>query len=387
MRPIYGLAFSTGMYIFALGMIIPILPFQILELGGTPYQATLIYAVFSGVSVLTLRFWGLMSDRFGRVGVLWLSVCVTALSYIWLAYADSLWQVYAARALAGAFAAWLPVSQAYVSDVISPEKRASAMGLLGVGFGVGFTLGPAVGGYLASNTVGFMIPFLVAGGVCIATLLLSIVFVPEPAVQHQNQNTAPDAMPHSIWRDKALLLVLGLYFGVSVLFTSIEGVLAVWGEATLDWQPRDVGYLLMTAGLGSIIAQGFLIRIATRKFRESGTIFIGLIGLALSMIALSLAYSSLTVTAALFSIAVFMGLHNPAMQSLISQIAPEEYRGKVLGIAQAAASLARVFGPLWAGLVFQELGGNSVFGIVAGCMVILCLFGWRILRPYKNPTA
>ncbi len=364
-------------------MIIPILPFQILELGGTPLQATLIYAVFSGVSVLTLRFWGLMSDRFGRVGVLWLSVSMTALSYIWLARADALWEVYASRALAGAFAAWLPVSQAYVSDVIAPEKRAAAMGLLGVGFGVGFTIGPAVGGYLASSTGGFAAPFTAAGGVCLLTLLLSIIFVRNPTVQHQAAKT--DSVTHSIWRDKALLLVLGLYFGVSILFTGIEGVLAVWGEAMLDWQPSDVGYLLMTAGLGSIIAQGFLIRLATRKFRESGTILIGLVGLAVCMTGLSFAYNTPTVTVALFGIAIFMGLHNPAIQSMISQLAPEELRGKVLGIAQAAASLARVIGPFWAALAFQGFGGSSVFMIAAGGMVIMCLFGWKILSPYRNP--
>ena len=380
MRPIFSLAFTTGMYVFALGMIIPILPFQILELGGTPFQATLIYAVFSGVSVLTLRFWGLMSDRFGRVGVLWLSVSVTALSYIWLARADALWEVYASRALAGAFAAWLPVSQAYVSDVIRPEKRAAAMGLLGVGFGVGFTIGPAVGGYLASSTGDFVAPFTAAGGVCLVTLLLSIALVRNPTVQYQAAKS--DSVPHSIWRDKALLFVLGLYFGVSVLFTGIEGVLAVWGEAVLDWQPSDVGYLLMTAGLGSILAQGFLIRVSTRKFRESGTILIGLVGLAVCMIGLSFACTTLSVTAALFGIAVFMGLHNPAIQSMISQLAPEELRGKVLGIAQAAASLARVIGPFWAALAFQQFGGSSVFMIAAGGMVVMCLFGWGILRPY-----
>ena len=378
MRPIIPLAVTTGMYIFAVGMFIPILPFQFLDLGGTAFQATLIYTVFSGVSVLTLRFWGLMSDRFGRVRVLWLSVSVTALSYIWLAYADALWQVYAARALAGAFAAWLPVSQAYVSDVIAPEKRATAMGLLGVGFGVGFTLGPALGGYLASYTGGFTAPFIAAGGVCMLVLVLTIASVREPRAYHQELK--PDTATHSIWRDKVLLWVLGLYFGVSVIFTGIEGVLAVWGETYLDWTPSDVGYLLMIAGLGSILAQGGLIRIATRKFRESGTILIGLFGLVFSMVGLSLAYTTPAVTAALFGIAVFMGLHNPAMQSLISQIAPEEYRGKVLGIAQAAASLARVFGPFWAALAFQQFGGNSVFIIAAVSMTIMSLIGWRILR-------
>ena len=384
MRPIIALAVATGIYVFAMGIIIPILPFQILELGGTPVQATLIYTVFSGVSVLTLRFWGLMSDRFGRMPVLWVAVGCTALSYLWLAVADTLWQVYAARALAGAFAAWLPVSQAYVSDVIAPEKRATAMGLLGVGFGVGFTLGPALGGYLAATTGGYVWPFGLAALTCGATLVISMVLIREPQ-RHQNTPQV-QARHHSLWRDRALLLVLGLYFFVSVLFTGIEGVLAVWGEIHLDWKPDDVGYLLMIAGLGSIIAQGGLIRIATRKFRESGTIMIGLIGLALCMAGLGVSYTTPSVTAALFGIAIFMGLHNPAMQSLISQIAPEEYRGKVLGIAQATASLARVFGPFWAALVFQQFGGNSVFITAAACMAILCLFGWTILRNHKNPV-
>ncbi|NQY82947.1 MAG: MFS transporter [Alphaproteobacteria bacterium] len=385
MRPVFGLAAATGIYILALGIIIPILPFQILSLGGTPVQATLIYSVFSGVSVLTLRFWGQMSDQFGRTPILWLSVAVTAISYLWLANASTLWEVYSARALAGAFAAWLPVSQALISDVVPGEKRAPAMGLLGVGFGVGFTIGPALGGYLASNSgaaLDFWTPVTLAAGICALTLIATIILVREPI--RQQRQADPSATIHSIWRDRQLLLLLGLYFGISVLFTGIEGVLAVWGESALDWQPNDVGYLLMIAGLGNILAQGVLIRIATRKYREARTVVIGLIGLIAAIGVLSVSITTVPVIAALFSIAVFMGLHNPAMQSLISQIAPEEWRGKVLGIAQAVSSLARVIGPIWAGLVFQTFGGNTPFDVAFGMGCLLLLIGIKILRPHFN---
>lgn len=385
MHSVFALAFVTGVYVLALGIIIPVLPFQILALGGSPAQATLIYSVFSGVSVLTLRFWGQMSDRFGRTPILWLSVFATSLSYLWLAYASTLWEVYAARALAGAFAAWLPVSQALISDIVPSAKRAPAMGLLGVGFGFGFTIGPALGGYLASTNSAeydFWTPFGLASLVSFATLLATLALVREPAKRTQK---APDRSRHSVLRDKPLLAVMILYFCVSVLFTGIEGVLAVWGERQHHWQPKDIGYLLMIAGVGSIVSQGFLIRLANKRLREAKTALLSIAGLFVSVTLLAMSQGFAMIALGLLLTAIFIGLHNPAIQSLISQIAPEDIRGKILGIAQATASTARVIGPLWAGLVFQTWGGNSPFFVAIVFAITLFGLGLIVLPQHFPP--
>ena len=376
------LAICLAVYILGLGIIIPVLPFHILSLGGSPAEATAVYSIYSGVSVLTLRFWGQMSDRFGRLPVLWVSTLMTALSYLWLAYAGTIWEIYAARALAGAFSAWLPVAQALVSDEVEADRRAPAMGMLGVGFGIGFTIGPFLGGTLSGGgeSTDFATPYLLAFGLAVATAVATALLLREPAHHHTSENHAP----HSIWRDRQLLWLLVLYFGLSVVFTGIEGVLAVWGEAEWNWQPKDLGILLMFAGLGNILAQGGLIRLANRHLREARTILLALLLLCASIAGLAFATGFLGITIALVGIAIAMGLHNPAIQSLFSQLAPPEARGKVLGIAQAVSSFARVIGPLWAGLAFQIVGGNSPFWIALSIGILLLTSAVFILKPHLH---
>src|SRR6478736_1745262 len=133
------------------GLVIPLLPFYAERFTASPLQMTLLFATYSLMSMVAAPLWGRLSDRVGRRPVLMASMAAAALAYVWLALADALWMVFAARAFAGACAGNIAAAQAYVADITAPEARAKGMGMIGAAFGVGFIIGPVIGGLVAGN--------------------------------------------------------------------------------------------------------------------------------------------------------------------------------------------------------------------------------------------
>src|SRR6202030_1348821 len=133
------------------GLVIPLLPFYAERFAASPQEVTALIAVFSLMSMLTAPIWGRLSDRVGRRPVLMISMAAAALAYLWLGFADALWMLFAARGLAGACAGNIAAANAYVADVTTPENRAKGMGMIGAAFGLGFIIGPALGGLVAGN--------------------------------------------------------------------------------------------------------------------------------------------------------------------------------------------------------------------------------------------
>src|SRR2546423_12491984 len=133
------------------GLVIPLLPFYGLRFAASPQQVTVLLAIFSLMQLFTAPLWGRLSDRVGRRPVLIVSMAASVLAYIWIGSATALWMLFAARALAGACAGNVAAAQAYIADVTKPEDRARGMGLIGAAFGLGFIIGPALGGLIAGN--------------------------------------------------------------------------------------------------------------------------------------------------------------------------------------------------------------------------------------------
>ena len=133
------------------GLVIPLLPFYAVQFHASPQEVTVLMAVFSLMSMLTAPIWGRLSDRVGRRPVLMVSMGAAALAYLWMGFANALWMLFAARAFAGACAGNIAAAQAYIADVTPPEKRARGMGMIGAAFGLGFIIGPALGGVVAGH--------------------------------------------------------------------------------------------------------------------------------------------------------------------------------------------------------------------------------------------
>ena len=164
------------------GLVIPLLPFYAERFGASPLQMTLLFAVYSLMSMLAAPFWGRLSDRVGRRPVLMASMAAAALAYLWLGFASRLWMVFAARAFAGICAGNIAAAQAYIADVTPPEKRARGMGMIGAAFGLGFIIGPVIGGIVAGSdlkTADLQTPGFIAAGLSAAALLGVVVLLRE----------------------------------------------------------------------------------------------------------------------------------------------------------------------------------------------------------------
>src|ERR1700756_27828 len=173
------------------GLVIPLLPFYAVRFGASPQQVTVRLAVFSLMQLFTAPLWGKLSDRVGRRPVLMISMAASVLAYLWIGSATAEWMLFAARALARACARNIAAAQAYIADITTPEGRAKGMGLIGAAFGLGFIIGPALGGLLAGNdpaSADLAMPAWVAAGLS-GMALLGVMFVlPESQPLEARQN-------------------------------------------------------------------------------------------------------------------------------------------------------------------------------------------------------
>ena len=386
-KSLLPLAAATCVNIIGLGVVIPLLPFAVKSVGGGNFEAAAIFSVFSACSLLSAPFWGRLSDKIGRKPVMLISVLATAISYVWLANADSIFAIYASRAFAGFTAGWLATSQAFVADVTCPEDRAKGMGLLGAAFGIGFTIGPAIGGFaVGGENPDFVGPAYISA-VCVAVgLLITLVLVKEPN-RHSETEAEMGSDALRVLGDRKLRRLMIPYFLVALVFTGVEGTFALWGASVLEIGAREVGYFLAFAGIVSAIVQGGLVGRLSKRLGEVRVALIGVTALLLAVVSMILVTDVTWLAVPMALLAIAMGFHNPAMQSLMSQEAPADWKGGVMGAAQSAASLARIAGPALAGLAFANISVTSQFWI--GAIILLPVLGMvlALKKPVDAPNA
>lgn len=324
-RPLLPLILATVFGIIGLGMVVPVLPFQVTALGGRSGAAPLIFSAFSMAAVISAPIWGWLSDRLGRRPVLLASAGVTLLSYLWLARADDLVELYACRILAGLAAGWFAASAAYVADVTGDADRAKGMGLLGAAFGIGFTIGPGLGAWAVGGAnPDYTLPAYAAAGCSAISLGIAILFVREP-VRHGAAGVVRFAT--DVLRDRNISLLLMLHFTIHLVFTALEGVFAIWAAARFGLGAREVGYYLAFSGLVTVLVQGGLVRKVVPAFGEGRVLVFAAGAMMLTMLGILLVDAPIMILLPMGLLALGIGLHNPAMQSLLSQIAPDTMRG------------------------------------------------------------
>lgn len=359
------------------GIIIPLLPFMALELGAGPQEVTLLVATHSLAVLLTAPLWGRLSDRWGRKPVLLIAFLGAAGAFLILAFADALWMLFAARALAGSLSGDLVGGPAYISDVSPPERRAKSMGLYGAAFALSFTIGPALGAALAGGdpaTADFRTPALLSATLAVAAFVLGLVLLPESRRPGSVPKAAPGRNLRRILAElhyPNLPLITAILFLIGIVFVSMESTIALWSAEALEWGPRQVGYLFTFAGIVAIIVQGGLIGPLSRRFGEARLV-VGatvLLGFGMALVPLSQGLPLLLV--AIACLAAGFGLGNPSLHSLISRLSHAERTGGALGLGQAANSLARVVAPPCAGFLFETLGRGAPYVAGAAVMVLV----------------
>lgn len=350
------LFFTMVVVMMGFGMIIPILPFYIIEFGAGGSAMGLLMATYAVMQFIFSPIWGGVSDRIGRKPVLMIGVLGNAIAQILFGFSTELWMLIASRVLAGVLSsATLPTAMAYIGDSTSERDRGGGMGIIGAAMGVGMVLGPGIAGWLA--TFSLAAPFFLAAGLSLLALVLIFLVLPEslpPEKRTQGMTGISGPQLRELWR--ALFSPIGfllmLSFLVSFGLTNFEIVFGLYANAVHGYGPQQVGWLLTFIGLVSAIVQGGLTGPFTRRFGEVVVIKASLLGSAVGFAIMVLADSFAGVLLTTGFFVTSNAMLRPAVSALISRRASMG-QGVAMGLNNAFMSLGRSVGPLWAGFIYD----------------------------------
>lgn len=372
--------------VIGLGMVIPMLPFYAVAFGATPSDVAWLFAIYSACQFVAAPAWGRLSDRVGRKPVLLLCFAGTAAAYAWFAYVGSLTEMYVSRAFAGAMAGWMATGQAWIADTTEPARRARGMGMLGAAFGIGFVIGPTIGAIaVGAREPDFSTPILFSAGASTIAFVIAATLIREPKTHAARDGEELAEAATRLFSMPLLLLLLGIYFAGYFIFVGMESMLALWTREMLGLGPRDVGLLLAFAGVCMVIVQGRLIGPLAARFGEAQLILAGIVVLFAGLLAIPAASSVYMMLLPMALLAVGQSVSNPSIQSLVSRVAPADWKGGVMGAAQGAASMGRITGPLCAGVLYESIGPDWPFyggALLLIPVFVLALVSARLTRRY-----
>jgi len=369
-----------------LGLVVPLLPFYGALFEVEAWQVTLLFATSATGQFLGELTWGGLSDRTGRRPVILITILGMALGYLVLAFAPNIWVAIAARGVSGFFSGNISTIQSYIVDVTPPDRLAGRLGLIGAAIGVGFVVGPTLGGVLAQpelGPAGFQPPLFVATALSLLAALGTLLFLRESRDAKARAIQTPRLLAalNDALGDPAPRRLLASTFIAFTGFSSIWAVIGLWGFAEFSWGPRIVGLLMGAMGLGIVVGQG-LAGPAIRRLGEVRTIVLGLglTGLPLALISVTPWESA---AAILLVVAVTANsVSQPATSLLISRATGPDQQGAILGANAAASALAKVLGPVSSGLLFSAVGHNAPFifaALAMGPAIYLASRGGRSL--------
>ncbi|MCC6146134.1 MAG: MFS transporter [Anaerolineaceae bacterium] len=384
-RNLVILFFTLVVVMMGFGLIIPIMPFYIESFGASGVALGAMMSIFSVAQFILSPLWGSLSDRYGRKSILLVGAVGNALFLILFGLATQLWMLFAFRALAGILsAATLPTAMAYISDSTDERSRGGGMGIFGAAMGTGMVLGPALGGWLASDSLS--LPFFVGAGLSILAVLAIVAFLPESLpVANREVGGRVSGVSLSGLRESLsgpIGYLNGLAFLVFFALTNFEAIFGLYAQYRYAYGPAQVGLILTVIGLVSALVQGAITGPVTRRFGEEVVIRASLAASAVGFIVMLFAwdFSSVLVTVGLFVFANAM--LRPAISSLVSRSAGSQ-QGAVLGINNSFGSLGRIVGPLWAGWMIDV---NLSFPYITGALIMAAvfIFGQTRLRREHN---
>jgi len=348
------------------GIIIPVIPSLIMELTGESLSDSSIYGgwllfLYAFMLFVCAPILGNLSDRVGRRPVLLASLGAYAFDYLMMAFAPTIAWLFVGRAVAGITGATGSAANAYIADVSAPEDRAANFGLIGAAWGLGFILGPVIGGVLGGY--GTRVPFLAAAGLAAANLVYGFFAIPESlAPEHRRAFSFTRANPVGALRSmKHFPVVFGLF--VSLVFYQLahDANPSVWSYFTMlkfGWSEREVGLSLGVFGVLNTLVQAVLIRRVIPVLGERRTAALGL-----SMTSAGFLGFALAPSAGLFLLCMVPfalgGLAMPALRGIMSNAVPEDRQGELQGAITSVTSLTMIFAPLLMTRLFHAFTGEA----------------------------
>ncbi len=383
--PLLAIFLIVAVDVLGLTIMIPLLPFYAEKMGATPTQVGWLIGVYAACQLVSGPLLGRASDTTGRKPLLLVSQVGTLIGFLILAFAPSLWIVFLARVIDGATAGNLSLAQAYISDVTRPEERAKSFGVIGIAFGMGFLIGPAISGYLAKFD--YRDPIFAAAALS-ATSILATTFLLPGARTGAAPADGPAGRRLSLlqwgeyaryFREPRLAPRLFQFLAFAFAFAMFTAGFPLFAERRLHFGPEQVGYAWAYAGLLGIFLQGPALGKMVKKFGESNLNRIGFLGYAAGYAALAFSFDVRALIVATTFCAIG-SLVRPTLTSMITQSAPRQEQGVVLGLTQSLTSIAQIAGPPFAGLLIQH-GMLGSWGVVAAAVVFV---GFLLASRAKN---
>ncbi|WP_170340416.1 TCR/Tet family MFS transporter [Ruegeria arenilitoris] len=363
-----------------IGLVMPIMPQLIVEVQGGSLASAAIWGGILSTAFAAMQFLfgpvlGNLSDAYGRRAVLLVSLFVMSLDYVVMALAGSIWLLLIGRIVGGITAATHSTAAAFMADVSKPHEKAANFGLIGAAFGVGFVLGPLMGGLLSEY--GTRAPFWAAAGLSFANFLLGLAVMPETVTDKNRRGfrwhrARPDSALRAIAALPGIRPLLWVYFLYSV---SIYVYPAIWSYFTTErfgWSPQMIGLSLAVYGLGMAAVQGGLIRPATRHLGERTTIVWGMIFEIVSFLALGFLTNG-TIALMLIPITALGAVVTPALQAQMSRATPDSQQGELQGVLAALHALSMVISPLVMTTVFAQFARVDAAFYLPGAPFLLAL--------------
>jgi DHA1 family tetracycline resistance protein-like MFS transporter len=386
--PLLPIFLIVAVDVLGFTIILPLLPFYSERLGASPTAVGAVVSIYAVFQLISGPILGQLSDRFGRRPVLLISQLGTLAGFIFLAFSTQLWMVFFARALDGATAGNLTTAQAYISDVTKPEERAKSFAIIGVAFGFGFLIGPAISGFLAQ--FGYQAPIFAACGLSFTSILCTFFLLPRREPTHRQNEDAGPAAPGGkrlslfswgeyarYFKDPVLARLLLRWLLFSFSFATFMSCFALFAERRYEWKGhpvglREIGFIFAFFGFIGILMQGGLVGRMVKRFGEERVVMLGFLGSFLG-------YAGLAFTHTIPSMLWVLGLSSiigsglrPALTSLITQKAGRREQGVIIGLTQSLTSIAQIIAPIIGGALIQERL-LSIWAVWAGVLAGLAL--------------
>lgn len=363
--------------VLGLTVMYPLLPFYAEHFGATATEVGLLVSAYAACQLVSGPLLGRASDHMGRRLLLLLSQAGTLLGFLILANARALWMVFLSRVIDGATAGNLSLAQAYISDVTRPEERARSFGIIGIAFGIGFLIGPALSGYLAQ--FGIRYPIYAAAALSATSIACTYFLLPRGAPPRSDAAVSR-RLSILAWgtyaryfRMPVLSSLLRQFFAYMLSFSLFMSGFALFAERRFQYGPKQVGYVYAYVGFLGIILQGGLLGRLVKRFGEHTLVRAGFLFASAGFAALAFTYNlpALLIVSAISSLG--SGALRPALTSLITQAAGPGEQGSVLGLTQSLMSVAQICAPFAAGLLIDHsyLAG---WALLAAAFTALGLF-------------
>ena len=383
-----------------IGIIIPVLPALVMELSGvglseaSKYGGWLLFA-YAFFQFICSPIVGGLSDQYGRKPVLLGSLFGFFLDYLFMAMAPTLAWLFVGRVVAGIFGASFTTGSAYIADVSTPEKRAQNFGLVGAAFGLGFIIGPVIGGLLGQY--GPRVPFYFAAGLTLLNALYGIFILPEslPKEKRRKFRLSRANPVGSLKEFRKYPIIVGLIFAFFFIYLASHAVQSTWPYFTMyrfNWDEAMVGYSLGVVGVLSALVQGVLIRWVIPRIGQQNAIYLGLSLYTLGLVLFALATEGWMMFAILVPYCLG-GICGPALQGLMSTEVEDNQQGELQGALTSMMSITSILGPpLMTGIFAGFTNDNNSWPHIPGAPMflgaILCctgiFFAWKTLTRHRN---